>query len=103
MPPPPHNGERIEPARARPVPFCRHGLAPPPRTWPRVLVDAVPWRRADSSARTDSWTSGPLKRAPKAASSRATSLPPDRFRATGFAPALGCLALGIGAHLHHRV
>src|SRR3712207_8610481 len=48
-----------------PVPFWRHGLAPPPRTSPRVLVAAVPCRRALSSARTDSCTSGPLKRAPK--------------------------------------
>src|SRR5437899_1648390 len=38
-------GERIEPARARPVPFCRHGFLPPPEMNPRVLVDAVPERR----------------------------------------------------------
>src|SRR6266542_4561626 len=31
-PPPFHNGERIEPCRARPVPFCCHGFLPPPRT-----------------------------------------------------------------------
>ena len=31
-----------EPARARPVPFCRQGLRPPPRTSDRVLVQAVP-------------------------------------------------------------
>src|SRR3954451_15927173 len=92
VPPPTQIGERDEPARARPVPFWRHGLAPPPRTSPRVLVDDVPWRRAASSARTDSCTSGPLKRAPKATSSRTTSLPPPR-----------CLALGIGADLHEAV
>src|SRR4051794_6449420 len=92
VPPPVQIGERDEPARARPVPFWRHGLAPPPRTWPRVFVDAVPCRRAASSARTDSWTSGPLKRAPNAASSSVTALPPERF-----------FALGIGADLHHRV
>src|SRR5262245_39535831 len=85
-------GERDEPARARPVPFWRHGLAPPPRTLPRVFVECVPWRRAASSARTDSCTSGPLKRAPKTASSSVAVLVPPRI-----------LALGIGAHLHHAV
>ena len=30
-------GERDEPARARPVPFCFQGLAPPPRTPARVF------------------------------------------------------------------
>ena len=29
------------PCRARPVPFCRYGLAPPPETVPRVLVEAA--------------------------------------------------------------
>jgi len=41
-PPPFHNGERLEPARARPVPFCCHGFAPPPRTSLRVFVEEVP-------------------------------------------------------------
>src|SRR5689334_10087560 len=92
MPPPAKCGARIEPWRARPVPFWRRGLAPPPRTLPRVFVDAVPWRRALSSARTDSWTSGPLKRAPNAVSSRSTDVvPPSTF------------ALAIGAHLHDAV
>ena len=36
------DGERLEPWRARPVPFWRNGLAPPPRTSARVLVDWVP-------------------------------------------------------------
>ena len=39
MPPPVHWGERMEPWRARPVPFWRHGFAPPPRTLPRVSVE----------------------------------------------------------------
>src|SRR3954462_7927244 len=94
MPPPVQMGERDEPARARPVPFWRHGLAPPPRTLPRVLVDAVPRRRALSSARTVSGTSGPVKRAPKAASSRATVF-------VLAAPRIGALA--IGSHLHDAV
>src|SRR6058998_2144528 len=44
-------GSRVLPCLARPVPFCRYGLAPPPRTVARVLVLAVPclplasWRR----------------------------------------------------------
>ena len=43
-PPPTHCGERIEPWRARPVPFWRHGFLPPPRTSPRVFVECVPAR-----------------------------------------------------------
>src|SRR4051812_47830631 len=82
-------GERLEPARARPVPFWRHGLAPPPRTMPRVRVACVPWRRAASSATTTSCTSGPFQAAPNTSSSRSTVLSPPR---TG--------ALAIGAHLH---
>src|SRR5436190_5052145 len=74
-PPPAQIGERIEPARARPVPFCRHGLAPPPRTRARVRVAAVPWRRALSSARTASCTSASLKRAPNASASSSTPAP----------------------------
>src|SRR3954452_11044844 len=92
MPPPAKCGARIEPWRARPGPFWRHGFAPPPRTLPRVFVDEVPRRRALSSARTDSWTSGPLKRAPNAASSRSTCFEPPRTE-----------ALAIGAHLHDAV
>ena len=46
----------MEPWRARPVPFWRHGLAPPPRTSARVLVDCVPARRAaDRVIVLDSW------------------------------------------------
>ena len=56
-PPPVHWGARIEPWRARPVPFWRHGFAPPPRTSPRVFVEWVPARRAASSATTVSWMS----------------------------------------------
>ena len=45
-PPPVNCGARVEPWRARPVPFCRYGFLPPPRTSPRVLVECVPWRAA---------------------------------------------------------
>jgi hypothetical protein len=54
-PPPRQMGERIVPALARPVPFCRHGLAPPPRTMDRVLVDADPFRFRAICIRTTSW------------------------------------------------
>src|SRR3954453_16639407 len=92
VPPPTQMGERDEPARARPVPFWRHGLAPPPRTLPRVLVECVPWRRAASSARTESGPSGSWNSAPNAASSSFTVFVPAR---TG--------ALAIGPHLHDPV
>src|SRR5919107_87129 len=93
MPPPAKCGARIEPWRARPVPFWRHGLAPPPRTLPRVFVACVPCRRAASSARTDAWTSDSWKSAPNAESSSATVL---------FVPRTGAL-LAIGADLHDAV
>src|SRR6478735_7606702 len=89
MPPPVQIGERLVPARARPVPFWRHGFAPPPETMPRVLVECVPWRRAASSATTTSCTSGPLNGCSKTSASRSTAVPP---------PSAG--ALGIGTHLH---
>src|SRR5436305_678274 len=41
MPPCLQIGDLVEPARARPVPFCFHGFLPPPRTSPRVLVFAT--------------------------------------------------------------
>src|SRR3954453_12266341 len=92
VPPPTQMGERDEPWRARPVPFWRHGLAPPPATLPRGLVEGVPWRRAASSARTDSCTSGSWNSAPNATSSRSTFF---------VAPSTGALA--IGPHLHDAV
>src|ERR1700736_3656220 len=94
MPPPVHIGERFEPARARPVPFCRHGLAPPPETTPRVLVAAVPRRRAACSARTLWCTSAPRKRAPKAVSSRLIFLLAPRRGASTIASNLDDAAAG---------
>src|ERR1700710_2122362 len=93
MPPPVQCGARIEPARARPVPFWRHGLAPPPRTLPRVLVECVPCRRAASSARTDACTRASWNSAPNAASSRST---------VSVVPRTGAV-LAIGADLHVAV
>src|SRR5439155_17275829 len=89
VPPPTQIGEREVPARARPVPFWRHGLAPPPRTMPRVLVACVPRRRAASSATTTSCTSGPLNGVSNTSPSSVTAPPPPSV-----------VALGIGAHLH---
>ena len=43
-PPPAHCGDRMEPCRARPVPFWRQGFRPPPATSPRVFVLCVPER-----------------------------------------------------------
>src|SRR6478609_10216463 len=60
MPPPANCGDRVEPWRARPVPFCRYGFLPPPRTSPRVFVEWVPWRAAASWATTTWWISGTL-------------------------------------------
>src|SRR5258708_3916342 len=100
MPPPVQIGERFEPARARPVPFWRHGLAPPPETSPRVFVAAVPRLRAACSARTLWCTRGPLKRAPKAASSRLTRFGEDPVVVAPLAASSG--ASGIAANLHDR-
>src|SRR5690348_17195269 len=44
MPPWRQCGARVEPWRARPVPFCRQGFWLPPETKARVLVWCVPWR-----------------------------------------------------------
>ena len=40
IPPPRHNGERFDPALARPVPFCFQGFLPPPETSLLFLVFA---------------------------------------------------------------
>src|SRR5438128_2272996 len=56
LPPPFHCVARIEPWRARPVPFCFHGFLPPPETSLRPFVSCVPARRSASS-RTTAWCS----------------------------------------------
>jgi hypothetical protein len=48
VPPPTQIGDRILPARARPVPFCRQGFLPPPLTKPFDFVAALPVRRLAS-------------------------------------------------------
>jgi hypothetical protein len=44
LPPPRHNGLEVMPARARPVPFCRHGLRLPPATADRLRAAAAACR-----------------------------------------------------------
>ena len=56
LPPPRQCGARVEPWRARPVPFWRYGLLLPPLTSARVLVEALPCRRLTSCAVT-TWCS----------------------------------------------
>ena len=55
-PPPGRRGVRLEPRRARPVFFCGKGFRPPPRTSPRVRVEAVPRRLFWRSVTTARWT-----------------------------------------------
>jgi hypothetical protein len=54
------------------VPFWRYGLLPPPRTSPRVFVEAVPWREAASWATTTWCTSGTFSSTPKTFAGRST-------------------------------
>src|SRR5438067_6081936 len=72
-PPPVQCGARVVPARARPVPFWRQGLARPPRTRPRLFAARVPARSAFSSARTVSCTTCGFTSAPKTEASSVSS------------------------------
>src|SRR5436190_10627222 len=72
-PPPVQCGARVVPARARPVPFWRHGFERPPATRPRLLTARVPARSALSSARTVSWTRWGFTSAPKTCASSVRS------------------------------
>ena len=74
-PPPVNCGARVEPCRARPVPFWRYGLRPPPRTSPRPKVSWEPWRAAACWATTTWWISGMLTWTSKI--SAGSSTPPD--------------------------
>src|SRR5262245_30988067 len=77
-PPPAHCGERIEPCRARPVPFWRQGFTPPPETPERFLVACVPARRLASWRRTSAWNRCGRTFASKMAGSSSTE-PADFF------------------------
>src|SRR3954453_12332477 len=63
---------------------------------PRVRVAWVPWRRAASSARTVSCTSGPLNGTPNTPSSRVSVPVPPRIVASGIGADLHRGALGPG-------
>src|SRR5215218_6893568 len=72
---------------------------------PRVRVAWVPWRRAASSARTVSCTSGPLNGAPNTASSSVSFAEPPRIGASAIGAHLhgGALRPGHGAPDEHQV
>src|SRR3954452_19479273 len=88
MPPPVQCGARVEPARARPVPFWRHGFERPPATRPRLLPPRVAERASLSSARTVSWTRCGFTSAPKTPSSSVMLFEEPRTSALGAAMAL---------------
>src|SRR5499426_3865479 len=109
LPPPFHCVARIEPWRARPVPFCFHGFLPPPDTSLRPLVSWVPARRAASSFTTLWCRSGTRTAPPKTSadnSSCSCALPFASSTGTvGMLLGLfGFLLLGLGllhAFAHH--
>src|SRR5207237_5315064 len=89
-------GERVEPARARPVPFWRHGFAPPPDTRERFFVAEVPCRELASAA-ISAWKRTP-RRFVGVVSAAGSATDPS-----GVAPALisgawpaGAVATGLG-------
>src|SRR5882672_10393068 len=112
LPPPFHWVARMEPWRARPVPFCFHGFLPPPETSLRPLVSWVPARRAASSLTTLWCRSGPRTGPPKtSADSSSCSCALPFASSTGTVGMLlglfGFLLLGLGllhalAHQHDR-
>ena len=57
-PPPGHSGDVLG-RRARPVPFCRHGLRPPPATSPRVLWRCPGAGRRGGASRSLAGARGP--------------------------------------------
>src|SRR5262245_50296521 len=86
MPPPRHCGARIEPWRARPVPFWRHGFEPPPATSARVFVLCVPARRCASCAVTTWCITGMFGSMPNRSSGASTvpALPPEAVVTSSF-------------------
>src|SRR4029450_13545859 len=110
LPPPFHWVARIEPWRARPVPFCFHGFRPPPETSLRPLVSWVPARRAASPFTPLGWRSGTRTGPPKtSADSSSCSCALPFGSSTGTVGMLlglfGFLLLGLGllhalAHEH---
>src|SRR5437762_6742965 len=62
----------MEPTRARPVPFCRHGFLPLPLTFARFFVLCVPRRSAAFACTTDSHIRSAFTRPPKTSSLTST-------------------------------
>src|SRR5436190_6781201 len=100
-PPPVQCGARVVPARARPVPFWRHGFERPPATRPRLLTARVPARSALSSARTVSWTRWGFTSAPKTCASSVRSF--DLFPSPSRTGALGAATAHLLAHFDQAV
>src|SRR6185295_7427751 len=68
LPPPRHSGLEVMPARARPVPFCRHGFLVEWFTAPRSFCAREPMRALALKATTTWCTSASLKSRPNSAS-----------------------------------
>src|SRR5579872_4511699 len=81
VPPCRHRGDRMEPTRARPVPFCRHNFFPEPETSLRFLVAWVPALWAARYCFTASQSRSSFT-APKISSARSNlpTLSPLRFK-----------------------
>jgi hypothetical protein len=73
MPPCRQCGARVEPWRARPVPFWRHGFTFPPETSARVLVSLVPCRWFDRNVITARCSTSSLTVPSNSASGSATA------------------------------
>ena len=99
VPPPTQFGARIEPWRARPVPFCFHGFWLPPITSPRVLVDALPWRWLARKAFTAWCITGRFTVPSNVSAGRATrsrGVPCAEYAAASTFFVSVCLVSGIG-------
>ena len=83
LPPPTHSGERIEPARALPVPFCFHGLRPPPETAARFFAAPAPCRLFASCHVTTLWRMSGRAGRPKTSGGRGKEAPGMRWPVEG--------------------
>src|ERR1017187_119678 len=86
-------GDRMEPTRARPVPFCFHSFLPEPATSRRTLVLCVPARSPAWKCRTASYSSASFTSAPKTASASSSSPTFSLFKSTTSTVGIG-LPLG---------
>src|SRR5204863_9799248 len=94
VPPCRHSGDRMEPTRARPVPFCFHSFLPAPETSFLFLVACVPARCAERKCLTASQRRSSL--IPPKTSSASSSVPvflPSRFTTSILAIVFQLLAI----------